>query len=325
MTKILVIGGLGYVGTQLVPKLLENNYFVTVYDLGLYGCHLKSSPNLKIINGDIRDIKKLENIVKNQDIIIHLACISNDPSFELNPRLGKSINFDFFEPLVLFAKKNGVKKFIFASSSSVYGVKDIKNVTEEASLEPLTDYSKFKMRCEEILMSNTDNNFIGCAVRPATVCGYSPRQRLDLVVNILTNFAFHKKKIKVFGGKQLRPNIHINDMVESYLLIIRSNEKKIQTQIFNVGFENYSVEKLATMVKENIDGEVVLDIEESNDNRSYHINSDKIFNVLGFKPKKNIDIAIKDLIAAFKEKKFFNTFENDDYFNIKKMQKINLI
>ena len=201
----------------------------------------------------------------------------------------------------------------------------MKNVTEKAKLEPLTDYSRFKMQCEEILMSNSDNNFIGCALRPATVCGYSPRQRLDLVVNILTNFAFHKKKIKVFGGKQLRPNIHISDMVDSYLLLVKSDERKIRNQIFNVGFENYSVEKLAEMVKKNMDDDVTLEVQISNDNRSYHINSDKILNVLGFKPKKNIDIAIKDLIKAFNEKKFSNTFENDDYFNIKKMQKINLI
>ena len=325
MIKILVIGGLGYVGTQLVPKLLEHNYFVTVYDLGIYGCHLKPERNLKIVKGDVRDLKKLNILLKGQDAVIHLACISNDPSFELNPKLGKSINFDCFKPLVLSAKNNGIKKFIFASSSSVYGVKEIKNVTEEASLEPLTDYSRYKMQCEEILFSNTSNNFIGCALRPATVCGYSPRQRLDLVVNILTNFAFHKKKITIFGGKQLRPNIHISDMVDSYLLIMKSEEKKIKDQVFNVGFENYSVETLAHMVKKNLGDEIVLDIQKSEDNRSYHINSDKIFNMLGFKPKKNIDFAIKDLILAFEEKKLFNTFENEDYFNIKKMQKINLV
>ena len=324
MKKILVIGGLGYVGTQLVPKLLENNYLVDVYDLGIYGCYLKSSPNLKVIKGDVRDIEKLESIMKDQEIIIHLACISNDPSFELNPKLGKSINFDSFKPLVLTAKKHGIKKFIFASSSSVYGIKNMKDVTEEASLEPLTDYSKFKMQCEEILLSNTNNNFIGCALRPATVCGYSPRQRLDLVVNILTNFGFYKKRIKIFGGRQLRPNIHISDMVDSYLLLIKTEEKKIANQVYNVGFENYSVETLAQMVKKNIGSDVVFDMHETNDNRSYHINSDKISNELGFKPKKNIDIAIKDLVSAFKENKLFNTFDNEDYFNIKKMQKINL-
>ena len=249
MKKILVIGGLGYVGTQLVPKLIEKNYIVSVYDLGIYGCHLKPNPKLKIIKGDIRNIEKLNDVIKGHNIVIHLACISNDPSFELNPKLGKSINFDCFEPLVLSAKRSGVRKFIFASSSSVYGVKNTKDVTEEASLDPLTDYSKFKMHCEDILLSKTDNNFLGCVIRPATVCGYSPRQRLDLVVNILTNFAFHKKKIKIFGGKQLRPNIHISDMVDSYLVLIQSEENKIKDQVFNVGFENHSVETLAKMVK----------------------------------------------------------------------------
>ncbi len=324
MKKILVIGGLGYVGTQLVPKLIEKNYIVSVYDLGIYGCHLKPHSKLKVIKGDIRNINKLNEVMKNHDIVIHLACISNDPSFELNPKLGKSINFDSFEPLVLSAKRNGVKKFIFASSSSVYGVKETKDVTEEASLDPLTDYSKFKMQCEDVLLSQTNNNFLGCVTRPATVCGYSPRQRLDLVVNILTNFAFHKKKIKIFGGKQLRPNIHISDMVESYLVLIRSAENKIKDQVFNIGFENYSVETLAKMVKDNIGSEVVLEFNKSDDNRSYHINSKKISNILGFKPKKSIDFAIKDLISAFKEKKLFNTFDNDEYFNIKKMQKLNL-
>ncbi len=324
MKNVLVIGGLGYVGTQLVPKLIEENYVVSVYDLGIYGCYLKPNSKLKIIKGDVRNINKLNDVMKNHDIVIHLACISNDPSFELNPKLGKSINFDSFEPLVLSAKRNGVKKFIFASSSSVYGVKETKNVTEEESLDPLTDYSKFKMQCEDVLLSKTNNDFLGCVTRPATVCGYSPRQRLDLVVNILTNFAFHKKKIKIFGGKQLRPNIHISDMVDSYLVIIRSEENKIKDQVFNVGFENHSVETLAKMVKDNIGSEVVLEFNKSDDNRSYHINSNKISNILDFKPKKSIDFAIKDLISAFREKKLFNTFDNDDYFNIKKMQKLNL-
>ncbi len=324
MKKILVIGGLGYVGTQLVPKLIEKNYIVSVYDLGIYGCHLKPNPKLKIIKGDIRNIEKLNDVIKGHNIVIHLACISNDPSFELNPKLGKSINFDCFEPLVLSAKKSGVRKFIFASSSSVYGVKNTKDVTEEASLDPLTDYSKFKMHCEDILLSKTDNNFLGCVIRPATVCGYSPRQRLDLVVNILTNFAFHKKKIKIFGGKQLRPNIHISDMVDSYLVLIQSEENKIKDQVFNVGFENHSVETLAKMVKKNIESEVELEFHKSDDNRSYHINSNKITNVLGFKPKKNINEAIKDLIKVFKKKTLYNTFDNEEYFNIKKMQKINL-
>jgi len=326
MKKIFVIGGAGYVGSQLVPALLKNNYSVTVYDLMIYGKNFPiNDKNLNIIKGDVRDISKLKKALYNHDAVIHLACISNDPSFELNPKLGKEINYDCFKPLVAASKETGIKHFIYASSSSVYGVKDIPDVTEKATLEPLTDYSKFKVQCEEILLSKTDSNFIGSVIRPATVCGYSPRQRLDLVVNILTNFAYHKKKIKIFGGTQLRPNIHINDMVDSYICLLKSDVKKISNEVFNVGFENHSVDTLAKLVKNNIKENVEIEYSKSDDNRSYHINSTKISDKLGFVPKKNINEAIKDLIDAFKKKSLTNTFENEDYFNIKKMQKINLV
>jgi len=326
MKKIIVIGGAGYVGCQLVSELMKKEYEVTVFDLMIYGNNLPTNvKNLNIIQGDVRDIEKLKRSLKSQDAVIHLACISNDPSFELNPKLGKEINFDCFKPLVLASKEQGVKRFIYASSSSVYGVKDTPEVTEESSLEPLTDYSKFKAQCEDVLLSNTDANFIGTILRPATVCGYSPRQRLDLVVNILTNFAYHTKKIKIFGGSQLRPNIHISDMVDSYICLLNGEISKVSNQIFNVGFENYSVEKLALMVKENIQENIELEYTKSDDNRSYHISSKKISNVLNFKPNKNINEAIKDLIAAFEQKLLSNTFNNDEYYNIKKMQKINLV
>jgi len=326
MKNIFVIGGAGYVGSQLVPALLKNNYSVTVYDLMIYGKNLPiDDKNLTVIKGDVRDISKLKKSLNNQDAVIHLACISNDPSFELNPKLGKEINYDCFKPLVVASKEMGIKHFIYASSSSVYGVKNIPDVTEEATLEPLTDYSKFKVQCEEILLSTTNSNFIGSVIRPATVCGYSPRQRLDLVVNILTNFAYHKKIIKIFGGAQLRPNIHISDMVDSYLCLLKSDVKKISNEVFNVGFENHSVETLAKMVKNNIKENVEIEYSKSDDNRSYHVNSTKISKILGFVPKKNINEAIKDLINAFKKKSLTNTFENEDYFNIKKMQKINLV
>lgn len=325
MKKIIVIGGAGYVGCELVSKLLQKNYLVTVYDLMIYGNNLPENKNLKIIKGDVRDIVKLKDSLKHQDAVIHLACISNDPSFELNPKLGQEINFDCFEPLVLAAKENGVKHFIYASSSSVYGVKDTPMITEDAKLDPLTDYSKFKVKCEEILLSNTTNNFFGSIIRPATVCGYSSRQRLDLVVNILTNLAYHKKIIKIFGGSQLRPNIHISDMVDSYICLLESEKSKIKDQIFNVGFENHSVETLALMVQKNMSSEIELEYSKSDDNRSYHIDSQKISKILNFKPKKNINEGIKDLIAAFDKKLFSDTLNNEEYFNIKKMQKINLV
>jgi nucleoside-diphosphate-sugar epimerase len=221
MQKIFITGGAGYVGSVLVPKLLNNGYKVTVLDLMIYGEDvLPDHSNLTVIKGDIRDKALLAKLLPSHDAIIHLACISNDPSFELNPQLGKSINLDAFEPLVDISKKSGVKRFIYASSSSVYGIKNEPDVNESMILEPLTDYSKFKAKCEEILDKYKSENFTTCTIRPATVCGYGKRLRLDLTVNILTNLAINKGEITVFGGNQKRPNIHIEDMTDLYLLLL---------------------------------------------------------------------------------------------------------
>ena len=227
MNKILITGGAGYVGSKLVPKLLELGYEVTVLDLMIYGeSVLDNHKQLKKIKGDIRNQELLKKIIPGHNIVIHLACISNDPSFELNPKLGKSINLDAFEPLVRISVECKVDRFIYASSSSVYGIKKEKDVTEDMKLEPLTDYSRFKADCEKILNSYKSDNFTTTTIRPSTVCGYARRQRLDLVVNILTNHAYHNRKIKVFGGDQLRPNVHINDMVDSYLTLLKAPSKK---------------------------------------------------------------------------------------------------
>ena len=325
MKKIFVTGGGGYVGAVLIPKLLDENYEVTVLDLFIYGENvLQSHKNLKKIKGDIRDQVLLNECIKGSDIVIHLACISNDPSFELNPQLGKTINLDSFEPLVEISLKNNVKRFIYASSSSVYGVKKETDVTEDKSLEPLTDYSKYKVECEKILHKYASDNFSPITIRPATVCGFSPRQRLDVVVNILTNLAFHKRNITVFGGEQLRPNIHIYDMVDAYLALINAKKNLVHNEIFNAGFENQKVINIAKIVKENVGLDVKIDIEESNDDRSYHISSKKIKNILNFEPKKTIDDAVKELIQAFEKKILVNTFNDDGFFNIKRMQNINM-
>jgi len=325
MKKIFVTGGGGYVGAVLIPKLLNENYEVTVLDLFIYGENvLQTHKNLKKIKGDIRDQVLLKECIKGSDIVIHLACISNDPSFELNPQLGKTINLDSFEPLVEISLKNNVKRFIYASSSSVYGVKKETDVTEDKSLEPLTDYSKYKVECEKILHKYASDNFSPITIRPATVCGFSPRQRLDVVVNILTNLAFHKRNITVFGGEQLRPNIHIYDMVDAYLALISANKNLVHNEIFNAGFENQKVINIAKIVKENVGLDVKIDIEESNDDRSYHISSKKIKNILNFEPKKTIDDAVKELIQAFEKKILVNTFNDDGFFNIKRMQNINM-
>jgi len=322
--KVLITGGAGYVGSVLVPKLLEKNYEVNVLDLMIYGETLPKHPKLKIFKGDIRDNDLVKKSLEKCDVVIHLACISNDPSFELDKSLGKSINLLAFSPLVEFSKRAGIKRFIYASSSSVYGVKKETNVNEEMSLEPLTDYSKFKADCEKILLKSKSDNFEVVVVRPATVCGYSPRQRLDLVVNILTNLAYHKNKISVFGGDQLRPNIHIQDMCRAYLKILEAPKKLINGEIFNVGFENKKVNDIADLVKKNIGDKVFIEKEESNDNRSYHISSKKFCKQLNFKTQFTIEDSIKDLKMAFDKRKLVDTLDNPKYFNVKLMQKINL-
>ncbi len=323
MEKILIVGGAGYVGTELIDILI-NKYKVTVYDLFIYGDNLINHENLIKIKGDVRNKQLLKKVTEGQDYVIHLACISNDPSFDLDPELGKSINFDPFEPLVKASKENGVKRFIYASSSSVYGIKNDRNVDENCSLEPITDYSKFKAKCEEILLKYSDDNFLGTIVRPATVCGYSKRQRLDLVVNILTNLAFNKGEILVFGGAQLRPNINIKDMCSVYLDIIKSKKENVKSEIFNVGFENYSVEKLANIVSENIKKKVSIKYVKSDDNRSYHISSDKVTNKIGFKTNFTIENAVIELRKAFERNKLKDPLNNEMYFNIKRMKSINL-
>ena len=325
MKKIFITGGAGYVGSKLVPKLLELDYEVTVLDLMIYGENvLDDHKRLKKVKGDIRNKDLLKETIPGHDIVLHLACISNDPSFELNPSLGKSINFDAFEPIVKTSVESKVSRFIYASSSSVYGIKKEKNVTEDMKLEPLTDYSKFKADCEKILNSYKSEDFITTTIRPSTVCGYAKRQRLDLVVNILTNHAYHNREIKVFGGDQLRPNVHINDMVNSYLILLDAPSKKINGEIFNVGFKNQTVNELANDVKEVIGQDVKIIKTKSDDNRSYHVSSEKIKQILGFETKYTVKDAVLDLKNEFEKKSLNNTFENEFFFNIKRMNNINL-
>ena len=327
INHVLVTGGAGYVGAVLVPKMVALGYKVTVLDLFMYGEDvLKSSrgPNLREVKGDIRDIEAVKQAVKGCDAVIHLACISNDPSFELNPDLGRSINLDAFVPLVRAAKEAKAKRFIYASSSSVYGIKDGVEVTEDLSLEPLTDYSKFKADCEVLLEKERTPGFTCVTIRPATVCGYSPRQRLDVVVNILTNLGVHKGEVSVFGGSQLRPNIHIEDMTDAYLLLLQADDKKIDGKVYNAGYENHSVLQLAEMVQRNVGPHVKLKVQNTNDMRSYHVSSKKIKEELGFEPSHTIEEAVVDLIKAFKDGRLPDSMDDPRYFNIKTMQKLNL-
>ena len=326
--NILLTGGAGYVGAVLVPKLLKAGYKVKVLDLYIYGEDVLSSckdhPDLEEIKGDIRNRELIENVIPGCDAIIHLACISNDPSYELNPDLGKSINYDAFLSLVDISKQSKVKRFIYASSSSVYGIKTEPEVTEDLPLEPLTDYSKFKALCEDYLQAAATDNFTVVTIRPSTVCGYSPRLRLDLTVNILTNHAINNGKITVFGGEQKRPNLHIEDMTDLYLFILGQPSKKIHKKIYNVGYENYKVSEIAKKVRDTLGGNISIITTPSNDNRSYHVSSQKIKTELGFEAKHSIEEAILDLRKAFDEEKIPDSMDDIRYYNIKMMQHINL-
>ena len=323
--NIFVTGGAGSVGAVLVPRLLELDYRITVLDLMLYGEDvLPVHDHLNVINGDIRNEKLLKANLAGHDAVIHLACISNDPSFELDPELGKSINLDSFRPLVEIRRASGVGRFVYASSSSVYGIKKEKDVHEDMSLEPLTDYSRFKADCEQILLEYQSSNFTTVIIRPATVCGYSPRQRLDVVVNILTNLAYHKREITVFGGEQLRPNIHIADMAESYIKVLEADKEKVAGKIYNVGYENQSVRELAEIVREVIGDDIALIATPTDDNRSYHISSERIRHELAFEAKRTIREAVKDLRDALNGGKLPNSLEDERYFNIRRMQSIQL-
>ena len=323
--SIFITGGAGYVGSLLTSKLLSIGHKVTVYDLMIYGeSVLTNHKNLTKILGDIRDYKKIKETIKNHDIVIHLACISDDPSFEINPKLGKSINLDAFRPLVEMSIDANIKRFIYASSSSVYGIKNTLDVNETMSLNPLTDYSIFKADCEKIIAEYKSNDFSTVTLRPATVCGFSPRQRLDVVVNILTNLAYHKRKISVFGGDQLRPNIHIEDMVDAYITLVDATHNIINGEIYNVGCQNNSVRELAEIVKKVIGPDVELETIPTDDNRSYHISSKKIKKDLKFETKKSIEQAVKDLKRSFELGILPNSLSDEKYFNLKRMQSINL-
>jgi len=327
--SVVVFGGGGYCGGVLVPQLIDDGWDVTVFDTFWYGVnHFPTSDSLHLVKGDVRNISEVKKVLAGNKFVLHLACISNDASFELDERLSTSVNLDSFEPLVVAAKEAGIERFVFASSSSVYGVSDSPDVKEDHPLVPLTLYNKYKGMCEPLLFKHTDERFTGVVFRPATVCGYSPRQRLDLSVNILTNHAVNKGKITVFGGDQLRPNLHIQDYVDLCKLLLLAPKSKVADEIFNCGFQNMSINEIAQIVKSVVEeeyperGPVPIVVTNSDDPRSYHINSEKISKILGFIPKHSIEEAVRDLCRAFKDGKLPDSFDRDEYYNVRTMKSI---
>jgi len=327
MARVLIIGGGGYVGTELQKLLIERGYEVTVYDTFWYSKgkwpvnSFADQERLKYIEGDVRDLAKLSESFIGIDYCIHLACISNDPSYELDPNLAYEINFKAFQELIPIVNSSGLKRFIYASSSSVYGVKAEPNVTEELSLEPISDYSKYKVACEKILLSELDSKIISTIIRPSTVCGYSQRQRFDLVVNILTMSAVTRKKILVDGGEQYRPNLHIKDMINCYLLLLKAPAELIDREIFNVAGENLTVKEIALRVKEVVNNGSVIEYLPVKDARSYRVSGQKIAEVLGFKPQYSVEDAISDIKNAFIRDEY-DDFSWSEYSNIKRMKEL---
>jgi nucleoside-diphosphate-sugar epimerase len=331
MKRILVTGGAGYKGCVLVPKLLDARYDVVVYDLMLFGSGgLPSDTRLQVVAADIRDTAAYAAAVEGCDAVIHLACISNDPSYELDPALSKTINFDSFEPMVKASQQAGVRRFVYVSSSSVYGVSDAPEVTEDHPLAPLTDYSKYKGLCEEILSGYQSRNFTTVVMRPATVCGSSPRMRFDLTVNILTYHAIQRGEITVFGGAQKRPNIHIDDIAELYVKMLEYPDEQVAGETFNAGYENHSVAQLAGIVKAVVEEEfpdrepIRIETTSTNDNRSYHVSSRKIAEKLGYRPSRTIEDAVRDMCGAFKAGRFTDALDYESYINVKTIKRLEL-
>ena len=311
MKRILILGGCGYIGTILTNDLIKKNN-VIVYDSQWFGNFLKPNKNLKIIRGDIRFINS--SIFKNIDTVVHLANIANDPSVDLSPELSWEVNVLSLLDILNKCKKNKVKHFIFSSSGSVYGIKKEKHVTENLDLLPISTYNKTKMIAERILLSFSDS-LIYHIIRPATVCGYSPRMRFDVSVNNLTIQALKNKKIKVFGGKQIRPNVNIKDISRIFNHFI-INSKKIKSGIYNAGFENLSIIKIAKIIK-NFTGAKIKIIKNSNDPRSYRLDSSKLIKT-GFKPLNDVNSAVTDLIDMYKKNKLK---ESDKNYTVKWMKK----
>ncbi|MDE3155560.1 MAG: SDR family oxidoreductase [Acidobacteriota bacterium] len=325
---VLVTGGAGYVGAVLVPRLLVEGYRVTVLDLYLYGNDVLKGvaghPGLTEIKGDLRDRALVARALTGVDAVVHLACISNDPSFELDPALGRSINYDALVDLVRLSRDAGVKRFVYASSSSVYGIKDDPNVTEDLPLQPLTDYSKYKALGEQVVLDARAPGFATFIVRPATVCGYSPRLRLDLTVNILTHHAVDKRRITVFGGDQMRPNIHIQDMVDFYVQALRWPTERIDGKVYNAGYHNYRVRDIAEVVRGVVGPDVEIAATPTDDNRSYHISSERLRRDLGFEARRGIEDAVRDLAAAFDAGLVPDAATDNRYYNIRTMKQVDL-
>jgi nucleoside-diphosphate-sugar epimerase len=319
--RVLVTGGCGYVGSILVPRLAAKQS-VIVLDISAFGNAIDGMPNVTVVRGDIRDKGLVQDIMKEATDVVHLAAIANDPSSDLDPQLTYQVNRDAVELLVKEAKKAGVRRFISASSSSVYGVKDEVSVTEELSLLPMTLYARLKAESEAIISREATTDFTVVSVRSATVCGVSPRMRFDVIVNMFAKMAAMGETITVWGGDQQRPNIHISDLGRFYEILLDVPSDRVNGRVYNVGAANHTVKEIAQMVQEEIGGNIVVDPKVL-DNRSYRISSERAYKELGFATEKTIRDAVQDIRNAFQAGAFPNP-NDDKYYNVRVMSKMDL-
>ena len=327
MTHVCIPGGAGYVGAVLVPKLLGRGHRVTVLDTYQFGrdvfANIRGAAGLREVEGDVRDRDAVARALAGCDAVIHLACVSNDPSYELDPELSKSINYDCFPMFIAEAKRAGVTRFIYASSSSVYGVSEVPDVREDHPLLALTDYSKYKSLCEPLVLAEQCPDFTAMVLRPATVCGASPRMRFDLSVNIMTNLAISNQKITVFGGKQHRPNMHIEDITDLYEQLLLEPASRIQGKTYNAGFQNRTIADIAQIAHDVVRqefpelGPIEIVTTATDDNRSYRVNSDKIAAELGYRPRHTLEDAVRDICAWYRAGRFPDSLSDPKYFNVK--------
>ena len=318
--RILVTGGAGYVGSLLVPKLIAEGCQVTVLDKMIFGEVLpKGNSNLQVIRGDIRDVSLVQKAVLNKNAVIHLAFISNDPEYELEPEIGESINWLAFPPLVEACQSSGVEKFIFASSCSVYGdcLHDSDTEIDESAVpKPLTDYAQIKIACERYLLDNSHHSLCKVIVRPATLCGIAPRQRLDLTVNRMVTNAYYQGRIKIQNPQRIRPSLHINDMVNLYVELLKRTYSDVNAQIFNAAFENLTLVELAQIVKEVVGNHVYLEKTLGNDRRSYKVSSSKLVEYLNFRPQWQVTDAVHALYNTFNSGYIVDALTSQKYYNL---------